>query len=328
MLGFTQKTVERQIFIPSKTGDPQGFDNYFGQDAIKRRLLLRLSAMDPDHQLKALFYAPFGYGKTALARALAHEMFRIELIDHYKETIGTNFMNKADVDEFILSLKPYTLVFIDEIHTLPSGPRESFYTAIQDNVHVFQRQHKMVKLPVGISWVGATTELGQVHPSLQRRLIPINLEPLTQIELANIVVNQRVPVTDAAAVFMAKRSSSPWEIKDEVYSTAEDIVVSRKLKEVSEDIAKEGCEILQIDEQGLRPQERRILDTLFKSPKVIGGNHSFAMARTPLISISGVDAETYNNHTEPKLMRLGLIRVSSAGRELTGKALDLYYESA
>src|SRR6267142_842207 len=165
MFNVFQKAVpKRQIFIPNKQGDPTDFQTYFGQESIKRRLKLKIAAMNAGDQLKALFYAPFGYGKTALARTLASEMFQEGLIDHYIETIGMNFASKADVDSFMLKLKPYTLIFIDEIHTLAAGARESFYSAIQDNVHVFHRQQRMVKLPVGISWVGATTELGQVHP--------------------------------------------------------------------------------------------------------------------------------------------------------------------
>jgi len=321
------KKEERQVYIPTKPGDPVGFRTYFGQDPIKRRLKLRIEAMAAGSQLKALFYAPFGYGKTALARALAHEMFRENLIDHYIETIGINFANKADVDSFMLKLKPYTFIFIDEIHTLAAGPREAFYTAIQDNVHVFHKQQRMVKLPAGITWVGATTELGQVHPSLQRRLIPISLEPLSNNELAFIATTQRTPIDPGAAKLMAERCSTPWEIKDELYATSEDIVISRKLPKISKEVVEESCDILGIDTQGLRPNERRVLETLFRSPKIVGGGQTYAMARTPLISISGIDSETFNNHIEPKLLKLQLMKVSSTGRELTGKALDLYFSN-
>ena len=328
MFNVFKKAAERQIYIPFKQGDPTSFQTYFGQESIKRRLKLRIAAMSVNDQLKALFYAPFGYGKTALARTLASEMFREGLIDHYIETIGMNFSSKADVDSFILKLKPYTLIFIDEIHTLAAGARESFYSAIQDNVHVFHRQQRMVKLPVGISWIGATTELGQVHPSLQRRLIPVALEPLNNNELAFIATTQRTPTDKGAASLMAERCSTPWEIKDELYATAEDIVISRQLPKITKTEVEESCDILGIDTQGLRPHERRVLETLFKSPKIIGGDQTYAMARTPLIAISGIDSETFNNHVEPKLLKLGLMKVSSVGRELTGKSLDLYFNES
>ena len=288
---------------------------------------LRIAAMQADDQLKALFYAPFGYGKTALTRALANEMFKENLIDHYIETIGLNFATKKDVDDFIRRLKPYTFVFIDEIHTLVSGPREAFYTAIQDNFHVLQKRQGTVRLPVGISWVGATTQLGQVHPSLQRRLIPIQLQPLSKHELAFIVLHQKYPVEAPAAALMADRCSTPWEIKDELYATAEDLVVTKAFSTITEPVVVEACDILGIDEHGLRPRERRVLDALFDSPRTVKSWSwkSYALAQTPLIAISGIDKETYTNYVEPKLLQLGFIKVSTFGRELTTKALNTYY---
>src|SRR5207237_100941 len=140
---FAKKAPEpRAVQIPSKAGDPLTWKTYAGQEPLKRRLKLRIAAMQAGDQLRALFYAPFGYGKTALARTLAAEMFGEELIDHYIETIGLNFASKTDVDDFIAQLKAFTFVFIDELHTLPTGPREAFYTAIQDNFHVFYKTQK------------------------------------------------------------------------------------------------------------------------------------------------------------------------------------------
>lgn len=319
---------KREIHIPSKVGDPLTWQTYVGQQALKRRLRLRIEAMQAGDQLKALFYAPFGYGKTALARVLAKEMFEENLIDHYIETIGLNFATKQDVDDFIVQLKQYTFVFIDELHTLPTGPREAFYTAIQDNFHVLYKQNqKTIKLPVGITWVGATTQLGQVHPSLQRRLIPIQLEPLNVAELAQIALHQRVPVDATAAGLMANRCATPWEIRDELYATSEDIVVSRELTKVTEKVVLESCDILGIDEHGLRPRERRVLKALFDSPKTVKswGWTAYALAQTPLIAISEIDRETYQNYIEPKLLKLGFIKVSTYGRELTTKALNTYF---
>src|SRR6266550_3133600 len=248
----------RKIQIPNKPGDPLSWADYAGQEPLKRRLKLRIEAMEAGTQLKALFYGPFGYGKTALARVLANEMFKENLIDHYIETIGLNFQTKLDVDDFVLRLKPFTFVFIDEIHTLTAGIREGFYTAIQDNFHLPYKKQRRVQLPPGICWVGATTQLGQVHPSLQRRLLPIQLEPLNRTELSHIVHNQRVAVDTPAAVLMAERSTTPWEIKDELYATSEDIVVSRELEKVTVKVVTESCDILGIDKHGLRPRERRV----------------------------------------------------------------------
>ncbi len=323
----TKAKPTRKIQIPNKPGDPLSWANYSGQEPLKRRLQLRIEAMEAGAQLKALFYGPFGYGKTALARVLANEMFQENLVDHYIETIGLNFQTKLDVDDFVLRLKPFTFVFIDEIHTLTAGIREAFYTAIQDNWHLPYKKQRRVQLPPGICWVGATTQLGQVHPSLQRRLLPIQLEPLNELELARITQNQKVGVDSDAAELMAKRCTTPWEIKDELYATSEDIVVSRELKRVTIKVVTESCDILGIDGHGLRPRERRVLEALWHSPRTVKswGWKAYALSQPSLIAISELDKETYVNYVEPKLLRLGFIKVSSIGRELTTEALNTYF---
>jgi len=49
------------------------------------------------------------------------------------------------------------------------------------------------------------------------------------------------------------------------------------------------------------------------------------LSQPSLIAISELDKETYVNYVEPKLLRLGFIKVSSIGRELTTEALNTYF---
>jgi Holliday junction resolvasome RuvABC ATP-dependent DNA helicase subunit len=319
------KAGKREIYIPWKPNDPLEFTTYFGQQALKRRLEIRLNAMQPGDQLKALFAAPHGYGKTAVARTLAYEMFKRDLVDYYVETVGSNFAVKADVDDLILKLKPKTFIFVDEIHAIAGGAREALYLAIHDNIYVYHRQNKLTKLPAGLSWVGATTELGKVHPSLQRRLLPMFLEPLTTDDLAHIVSSQPMPTKPDAAQLIGKLCTSPWEVKDELYATARDMAKGSKLTCINKEIVNDACGVLGIDQIGLRPQERRILETLYKHPKVLRGERAFVMAKAPLTMMSGVDPDLYAAQIEPKLLNLQMLQISSTGRELTSKALDTYF---
>src|SRR5258705_5141667 len=123
--------------IPSKPGDPVSFETYRGQEAIKRRLTLRLNAMRPGDSIKALFHAPAGQGKTALVRVLAHEMLRRKLANHYYETIAGKFESKFDLDMFLRQIPSNSIIFIDEIHGLVGNVRDAFYPAIQDNVYMY-----------------------------------------------------------------------------------------------------------------------------------------------------------------------------------------------
>ena len=322
---FLKKEQTRELHIPHKDYDPIDFDTYVGQAALKKRVTLRLNSLSRGESFKALFFAAFGQGKTSLARIIAREMFKRNLIDHYYETVAGRFETKTDVDRFLHDIKPYSLIFIDEIHGLAGTARDALYPAIQDNVYSYQDGSSMVKLPPGLSWVGATTELGRVHPALQRRLMPMSLEPSTVFERAVIAGLQRMTVDGDAAVEMANRCWSPWEVKDEIYLTSEDIAKSYNAEKITRQYVIDACDVLGIDTNSLRPHERRILETLYKNPKFLRRGKVFAMAKGPLISISGVDAETFVSSCEPKLLRLGYITVSSIGRELTPKAFESYF---
>lgn len=322
---FLKRETTRELVIPYKAYDPTNFENYVGQPSLKRRLTLRLNSLTRGESFKALFFAPFGQGKTSLARVIAREMFNRNLIDHYYETIAGRFETKSDVDRFLHNLKPFSLVFIDEIHGLAGTVRDALYPAIQDGVYAFQDGASMVKLPQGISWIGATTELGRVHPALQRRLIPMTLEPMTVVDRAIIAGLQRMPVETDAALEMATRCWSPWEVKDEIYVTTEDIAKSYNAERINKKFVMDACDVLGIDSNSLRPQERRVLETLQRNPKFLKRGKVHAMAKGPLIAISGIDGETFIGSIEPKLLRLGYITVSSIGRELTPKAIQEYF---
>lgn len=323
---FKQKqSNEQQYRMPIKVGDPTSFDTYYGQEKLKLRLKLRLNAMRRGESLKALFQASSGQGKTALTRVLAMEMLERKLIDYYYEVIASQFDNKKELDRFIKSLLPNSLVFIDEIHNLTGGVRDALYPAIQDNMYGFYNSNTLTPLPNGISWVGATTE--KIHPALQRRLVPMSLEPMGTRELTMVAMSQPVSPTLEAAEQMATRSWTPWEVKDEIYVVARDVAINRGQKElVEKEDVLQAFDILEIDEHSLRPKERDILKVLFMSPKTIKGEIRFTLARTPLVALAGVDGPTYDSSIEPKLMRLGFLRVSSGvGRELTERAIEEYF---
>ena len=320
------KENKQQIFgVPIKNGDPYSFDTYYGQEKLKARLRLRIDAMERGESLKASFIASSGQGKTALARVLAMEMRTRKLIDYYYEIVASQIDNKRELDVLIRKLMPNSLVFIDEIHNLSGGVRDSLYPALQDNTYGFSNTNNLTQLPQGISWLGATTE--KIHPALQRRLIPMSLEPMGVKELAMVAMSQPVSPTAEAAYHMASRSWTPWEIKDELYMVARDIAINRGEKGIIElEDVKKAFELLEIDKHSLRPKERDVLKVLFMSPKTIKGEPRFTLARTPLLALSGINGETYDSSIEPKLLRLGFIRVSSGvGRELTEKAIKEYF---
>ena len=218
--------------IPYKRGDPIDFETYRGQDILKRRITLRLNAMDRGDSFKALFYAPAGQGKTSLARVVSNEMLKRHLSEEYFEITAGNLDSKVNLDSFMRQVPALSVVFIDEIHGLPTLVRDALYPAIQDNMYAFQGEPSLQRLPLGISWVGATTELGKVHLALQRRMMPMSLEPMSVDDRAILASSLTVPITPDACFEIAKRClhyKTKVLLEDGTYKQIGEIV-SKKLK--------------------------------------------------------------------------------------------------
>jgi Holliday junction resolvasome RuvABC ATP-dependent DNA helicase subunit len=320
-------TATPGIKIPHKKGDPTDWESYLGQEPVKRRLQLRLNAMSPGETIKALFSAPAGIGKTAIARVLAREMVKENLIEHYFEIVAGKIDTKKQLDEFVRKLPPNALVFIDEIHGLQGLSRDALLPTLQDNVYAFDEgADTMTELPEGISWVGATTDVGRVHAALQRRLTVITLADMTLEH--RIILASTLPFasTEEAALEMARRCWTPWEIKDEIHLVSKDIAIEQNACVISLDHVLEACSLLGIDEYGLRPIERKTLEALFKSARKIKGEIRHGMSASALIATVGMDSPTFYDKVEPKLLKLGYLTISpGVGREITTKGIETYY---
>ncbi len=108
---------------------PLSFDQFPGQDEVKEKLKVFLKAaknrQEPlDH---TLLFGPPGLGKTTLAQIMAHEM-GVEL----KVTSAPAIDKKGDLAAILTSLKPFSILFIDEIHRLHRSIEEYLYTAMED----------------------------------------------------------------------------------------------------------------------------------------------------------------------------------------------------
>src|SRR3989344_6956399 len=94
---------------------PRTFDEYIGQEAIKKNLKILIEAAkkrkDPMEHL--LFYGPAGLGKTTLAHLIKHEMDA-----QMKITSGPAIERVGDLASILTNLSPGDILFIDEVHRL------------------------------------------------------------------------------------------------------------------------------------------------------------------------------------------------------------------
>ena len=110
---------------------PQTLAEFVGQEPLKANLKIFIEAARGrgealDH---VLLFGPPGLGKTTLAQIVARE-----LGVNFRATSGPVLAKAGDLAAILTNLEPRDVLFIDEIHRLPSNVEEILYPAMEDHV--------------------------------------------------------------------------------------------------------------------------------------------------------------------------------------------------
>jgi Holliday junction DNA helicase RuvB len=302
---------------------PRSLSEFVGQPRVIENLRVALGAAQargeaPDH---ILFSGPPGLGKTSLARIMAGE-----LGSRLQSTSGPALERPRDLVGILTQLEPGDVLFIDEIHRVPSAVEEYLYTAMEDfsvDLTLDSGPHARVMTLAlkPFTLVGATTREGLLSAPFRARFgLFERLDPYPTADLERIVSRAagilRIGLAPEAATVLAERSRGTPRIVNRFLRRARDLAQVRGKSDIEEALAVETLERLGIDADGLEEMDRRILRCLAQSGGEPTGIKTIAAA-------VGESEDTIEEVFEPHLLRCGHVRKTARGRVITDSGRDV-----
>ncbi|QTA38940.1 Holliday junction branch migration DNA helicase RuvB [Thermosipho ferrireducens] len=300
---------------------PQYLSEYIGQNTIKKRLNLAISAAKIrgealDH---VLLVGPPGLGKTTLAHIIANEMNT-----NIHVTSGPVLEKQGDVAAILTNLERGDVLFIDEIHRMNKTVEEILYTAMED----FQIDIMIGKGPSARSiridlqpftLVGATTRSGLLSSPLRNRFgLIMEIDFYSESELADIINRAAsfldVEMTKDAALLLSKRSRGTPRIALRLLRRVRDMSTVKDQRVIDIAMVNEIMQLLGIDEEGLDDMDRKILKVIIE---VYSGG---PVGIKSLAASVGITEDTISEVYEPYLLQSGFIARTPRGRIATQKA--------
>jgi Holliday junction DNA helicase RuvB len=309
---------------------PRRLTDFVGQERIKDQLAIALSAAKArdealDH---VLLVGPPGLGKTSLAYIV-----REELGVGIRCIAGPALERKGDMAAILTGLERHDVLFVDEIHRLNRAIEEILYPALEDfrlDIVVGQgaaARTLTLDLPP-FTLVGATTRTGLLTTPLRDRFgMTFRLEYYDAAELGTIVRRSArildVEIEDDAADEIARRSRGTPRIANRILRRVRDVAQVRHDGVITNAVAQEALELLEVDRIGLERIDRELLSAILL--KFGGGPVGLSTLAVAL----GEEPDTIEDVYEPYLLQLGFIQrtprgriVTALGREHVGAAID------
>lgn len=300
---------------------PQTFDEYVGQERLKKNLKLAIDAAkkrgEPiDH---VLLYGPPGLGKTTMASVIANEMGT-----SIRVTAGPAIERAGDLASILTNLADGDILFIDEIHRLGRAVEEVLYSAMED----YKLDIVIGKGPAARSVrldlpkftvIGATTRTGSLAAPLRDRFGHIyRLEFYTPNEISKVISRASnilgTTIHPEAASQLSTRARLTPRIANRLLKRVRDYADVNGDGIIDTAITTRALTMMEVDELGLDPADRQMLVSIIDNY----GNNPVGL--NTIAALTGDEATTIEDFYEPYLLQIGFIERTPRGRRVTAKA--------
>ncbi len=307
---------------------PQNFEDFPGQHEVKDKLKIFVSAAKGRNEAldHTLLSGPPGLGKTTLAKIIANDMG----VD-FKTTSAPAIDKKGDIAAILTSLKPQSVLFIDEIHRLSRHVEEYLYTAMEDfyidivtGDGLGARSMKFQLAPFTL--IGATTRAGLLNAPFRdrfgivERLHFYDKESLQQIlERDAKLLNIALEANGAAEI--SRRSRGTPRVAIRLLKRVRDFAQVQGNGIITQDLANSALNKLGVDRFGLDLMDRRILQLIHE--KYAGG----PVGVDTIAAALSEERDTIEEVYEPFLLQEGFIQKTQRGRVITEFAKSQVFDS-
>jgi len=301
---------------------PSHWDDYIGQDKIKKNLKVFIEASRRrgealDH---ILFFGPPGLGKTTLANIIASQMDA-----NIKTTAAPMIEKSGDLAALLTNIEEGDILFIDEIHRMSPAIEEILYPAMEDfRLDIIigsgpAAQTVKIDLP-RFTLIGATTRAGMLSNPLRERFgMHFRMQFYSNEELTIIVekASQKLkkPTLNDAAMEIAKRSRGTPRISLRLLKRVRDFAEVADEEQILLNRTKYALDELGVNHLGFDEQDIQLLEYLVSA-------RGKPMGLSTIGAALSEDEGTIEDVIEPYLLANGYIERTARGRIATQKSYE------